>query len=311
MLFLAVEWLTGRCSPTLTSTSQLVRIQSNQSACALSPADGRLEPLCSRLPTGHDVLVLSLLSLCLLYSNESAIDLHQVVLPPACCVQISTCMAVRLTAGALAPLQRWGRPLRTTLGKPLLWPSHLTLSSRNPRLHYTGYYCTRVSKGTSLDTSEAGQSITPRKGYVKDNWTVKMLFDGDCPLCMREVNMLRERNLTYKTIKFVDISAMDYSPNENAGLDFATAMGRIHAILPDGTILYDIQAFKKLYEAVGLGWVYAFTKIQLLARIADAIYSVWAKYRLPVTGRPPLVQILEERKRKAKEECESSKCRID
>jgi hypothetical protein len=37
-------------------------------------------------------------------------------------------------------------------------------------------------------------------------------------------------------------------------------MERIHAILPDGTIVKDIEVFRRLYEAVGLGWVYAVTK---------------------------------------------------
>lgn len=34
--------------------------------------------------------------------------------------------------------------------------------------------------------------------------------------------MLRERNKTYGTIKFVDISSDNYSPQENQGLDYET-----------------------------------------------------------------------------------------
>lgn len=34
--------------------------------------------------------------------------------------------------------------------------------------------------------------------------------------------MLRERNERYGTIKFVDISSDDYSPEENQGLDYET-----------------------------------------------------------------------------------------
>ncbi|KAM4107245.1 hypothetical protein ACJW30_04G127300 [Castanea mollissima] len=111
------------------------------------------------------------------------------------------------------------------------------------------------------------------------NWTIKMLYDGDCPLCMREVNMLRERNKDYGTIKFVDISSDEYSPEENQGLDYKTA-------------------FRRLYEQVGLGWVYAITKYEPIATITDAVYGVWAKYRLQITGRPPLEDILELRKNK-------------
>lgn len=37
-----------------------------------------------------------------------------------------------------------------------------------------------------------------------------------------QVNMLRQRNKSYNTIKFVDISSDEYSPEENQGLDYKT-----------------------------------------------------------------------------------------
>ncbi|KAK9278050.1 hypothetical protein L1049_027608 [Liquidambar formosana] len=98
------------------------------------------------------------------------------------------------------------------------------------------------------------------KEQSSQNWRIKMLYDGDCPLCMREVDMLRERNKIYGTIKFVDISSDEYSPEDNQGLDYKTVMGRIHAIQSDGTVVTDVEAFRRLYEEVGLGWVYAITK---------------------------------------------------
>ncbi|KAM7479933.1 hypothetical protein LguiA_028146 [Lonicera macranthoides] len=130
------------------------------------------------------------------------------------------------------------------------------------------------------------------------NWKITMLYDGECPLCMREVDMLRERNKRYESIKFVDISSEKYSPDENQGLDYKTVMGRIHAILSDGTVVTDVEAFRRLYEAVGLGWVYAITKYEPISTIVDAVYGVWAKYRLQITGRPPLEDVLEARKKK-------------
>ncbi|KAK6924889.1 DCC1-like thiol-disulfide oxidoreductase family [Dillenia turbinata] len=179
--------------------------------------------------------------------------------------------------------------------------------------------------------SETAEPITPSKEDEEKSqppsWKIKMLYDGDCPLCMREVNMLKERNKQYGAIKFVDISADDYSPEENQGLHYKTVMGTIHAILSDGTVVTNVEvylgslykknanpateisptnrlthmlialAFRRLYEEVGLGWVYAFTKYEPLATIADAVYGVWAKYRLKITGRPPLEEVLEARKK--------------
>ncbi|CAN1179804.1 Uncharacterized protein At5g50100, chloroplastic [Linum perenne] len=157
------------------------------------------------------------------------------------------------------------------------------------------------------------ESVTDEKGRGNsgsDDWKIKMLYDGDCPLCMREVDMLRERNKSYGTIKFVDISSDDYSPEENQGLDYETAMGRIHAVMADGTVVTDVEAFRRLYEQVGLGWVYAITKYEPIGKVADAVYGFWAKYRLQVTGRPPLEQVLAARKKKGESCRDNNDCKI-
>ncbi|XP_021292399.1 uncharacterized protein At5g50100, mitochondrial isoform X2 [Herrania umbratica] len=162
-----------------------------------------------------------------------------------------------------------------------------------------------VSSQKAKDDDDDDEQQSPQ------NWKIKMLYDGDCPLCMREVDMLRERNKQYGTIKFVDISSDDYSPEENKNLDYKTVMGRIHAILSDGTVVTDVEAFRKLYEQVGLGWVYAITKYEPIATIADAIYGVWAKYRLQITGRPPLDEILEVRRKNKADECnDNTTCKM-
>ncbi|ESR52990.1 hypothetical protein KPL70_005977 [Citrus sinensis] len=172
--------------------------------------------------------------------------------------------------------------------------------------HRSGYRNQiRAIQGATADP------LTSKKEYDKDpspeNWKIKMLYDGDCPLCMREVNMLKERNKQYGTIKFVDISSDEYSIEENQGLDYKTVMGSIHAIVSDGTVVTDVEAFRRLYEEVGLGWVYAITKYEPIAKIADFVYSVWAKYRLQITGRPPLEEILEARRKNKGEVCGDNK----
>ncbi|CAL5029413.1 unnamed protein product [Urochloa decumbens] len=155
------------------------------------------------------------------------------------------------------------------------------------------------------DVKVAPTSDLKNEDSSSKNWRIKMLYDGDCPLCMREVNMLRERNKSYGAIKFVDISSKDYSPDDNQGLDYETVMGRIHAILSDGTVVTDVEAFRRLYEEVGLGWVYAVTKYEPVATMANAVYGVWAKYRMQITGRPPLEEIMVSRK--AAGECKDDK----
>lgn len=73
-------------------------------------------------------------------------------------------------------------------------------------------------------------------------------------------------------------------------------MGSIHAITNDGKVITDIEVFRRLYEAVGLGWVYAITKYEPVEKVANAVYAFWAKYRMEITGREALGIILEKRR---------------
>nr|KJB20651.1 hypothetical protein B456_003G157900 [Gossypium raimondii] len=120
-------------------------------------------------------------------------------------------------------------------------PSHPLLrftSFPNPK---TGFkYQIRAIQEVTADTVKSQKGKEDDEQSSPQNWKIKMLYDGDCPLCMREV------------------------------------MGRIHAILSDGTVVTDVE----------------------IAAIADSIYGVWAKYRLQITGRPPLEEVLETRRKK-------------
>ncbi|QDZ40007.1 DUF393 domain-containing protein [Euhalothece natronophila Z-M001] len=133
-------------------------------------------------------------------------------------------------------------------------------------------------------------------------WKVKILYDGECPLCLREVNFLQKRDAGRGLVKFVDITDENYTPEENSGIDFETAMERIHGILPDGTVVKDLEVFRRVYEVLGIGWVYAPTKLPILGAIADWIYNIWASWRLPLTGRPNLKTLVEQ-KRCSQESC--------
>ena len=123
-----------------------------------------------------------------------------------------------------------------------------------------------------------------------------MLYDGDCPLCMREVNFLRGRDAGTGAIAFVDIAAPDYDPAAHGGVPFETAMATIHAVLPDGTLVTGVDVFRRLYDAVGLGWVYGFLSVPALKAAASWAYDKWAAARLPLTGRPDLEVLLAERR---------------
>lgn len=147
--------------------------------------------------------------------------------------------------------------------------------------------------------------MTPSE--TNPSWKIKLLYDGDCPLCLREVNFLRKRDAGRGLVALVDIADDNYNPDENGGVDFETAMGRIHALLPDGTVIRDVEVFRQVYEALGMGWIYAVTKLPLVGALADWLYGLWAGWRLRLTGRPDLATIVAERNQRR---CQSEgRCR--
>ena len=133
-----------------------------------------------------------------------------------------------------------------------------------------------------------------------------ILYDGGCPLCLREVKLLgrkdRERHGEQLKLAFVDIDRADYNPDNYASISYREAMGRIHAIDADGAVLRDIEVFRRAYALIGLGWLYAPTQWPLLRPMTNLAYGLWADLRLRITGRPSLEILCQGR---------NGTCRID
>ena len=126
--------------------------------------------------------------------------------------------------------------------------------------------------------------------------TVKLtiLFDGGCPLCRREVDFLQSRNQKGH-LGFVDINSSDFSLDLKYGITYKQAMERIHALKIDGSVIKDIKVFQEAYDLIGLGWIYAPTKLPILDKFIEFVYGLWAKYRLKITFRPSIEKLCEER----------------
>jgi predicted DCC family thiol-disulfide oxidoreductase YuxK len=113
-------------------------------------------------------------------------------------------------------------------------------------------------------------------------WTVEIFFDGECPLCMREVNVLKRMDRKQR-VRFTDIATREFMPPD--GLDMAALMARIHGRLPDGTIIEGVDVFRRVYEAVGLGWLAGLSRLPGISALTEAGYTLFAKNRLRLTGR--------------------------
>ena len=117
-----------------------------------------------------------------------------------------------------------------------------------------------------------------------------IFFDGGCPLCKREVDFLQSRNQK-GYLSFIDINTSDFYLDLKYGITYKQAMERIHALKSDGSVIKDIKVFQEAYTLVGLGWIYAPTKIPIFDKLIMFVYGMWAKYRLKLTFRPSIEKL--------------------
>ncbi len=115
------------------------------------------------------------------------------------------------------------------------------------------------------------------------DFDIKVLYDGDCPLCKREMAWLMRRDKQHR-VAFEDIASSGFDPAPY-GRTHKDVMDRIHGQLPDGTVIEGVEVFRHVYKAVGLGWMLAWTRLPIARQLTDFAYKIFAKNRLRVTGR--------------------------
>lgn len=113
---------------------------------------------------------------------------------------------------------------------------------------------------------------------------LQLLYDGECPICKREICMLQKKNSQSK-IKFVDISSKEFLPAELSRIDYDTAMSQIHAIDGKGDLLIGIPAFAAVYAHCQLLATSTLLRIPFVTAILNPLYTLFAKNRLWLTGR--------------------------
>jgi predicted DCC family thiol-disulfide oxidoreductase YuxK len=104
-----------------------------------------------------------------------------------------------------------------------------------------------------------------------------VFYDGYCPLCLTEMNHLKKLNTEAK-LYFVDIqepSFVDVYPH----LNWSALNARIHAQLPDGSLISGLDVTYLAWKLVGKGWVYAPLRWPVIRWFADLAYLVFARHR--------------------------------
>lgn len=119
---------------------------------------------------------------------------------------------------------------------------------------------------------------------MSEPWRIRVLYDGECPLCTREIRFLERRDRGRGLIQFEDIASSRFDP-ARYDLELPLLMARIHGVLPNGEIVEGVEVFRQAYGAVGLGWLVAPTRWPILRGLTDRAYRIFARNRLRWTGR--------------------------
>ena len=112
------------------------------------------------------------------------------------------------------------------------------------------------------------------------SWKLKLLFDGECPFCKREISWMSKRDKK-GNLAFEDITAPDFDPTRY-GLTHQEVMGVIHGVFHNGRIITKVEVFIEAYRLLGLGWLVAPLSWPLIHPIANLAYELFARYRVPL-----------------------------
>ena len=111
--------------------------------------------------------------------------------------------------------------------------------------------------------------------------SLTLFFDGSCPVCVREMNQLKNWN-TNKELHLVDATnhqAMEAFPH----IDSANAMRILHAETAEGELLLGLDANIAAWNAVKRKPLLGILRWPIIRPIADQGYLFFARHRYRIS----------------------------
>ena len=114
-------------------------------------------------------------------------------------------------------------------------------------------------------------------------YPLSVYFDGDCPICRREIDLVKRLNRRQR-LKFIDFSTSAYRSGEH-GLNQCDLGKVIHARWSDGRVITGVEVFREMWDAVGLGFLANVSRWPIVNGVLLKAYDWFARNRLRLTGR--------------------------
>lgn len=108
--------------------------------------------------------------------------------------------------------------------------------------------------------------------------TLKIYYDGLCPLCSREIDHYRKQSGS-EMLLFVDITGQDFNPGKE-GLDPLLVHRVMHVKTSDGELKTGVDAFIAIWEILPrYQWMARLAKRSLVHAILQGGYAIFAQVR--------------------------------
>ncbi|MCB9452766.1 MAG: DUF393 domain-containing protein [Anaerolineaceae bacterium] len=111
------------------------------------------------------------------------------------------------------------------------------------------------------------------------NAPVTLLYDGQCVICQQSKRIIRALDWLKRTA-FVDLHDREAANACCPSLDFAAALGQMHLVTPDGTLLGGFLAMRRVLKELPLGYpVWLLLHLPGMAWLGDRAYRWVARHR--------------------------------
>ncbi|MDD2161705.1 DUF393 domain-containing protein [Pseudomonas sp. MIL19] len=119
---------------------------------------------------------------------------------------------------------------------------------------------------------------------MQPHWPLTLYYDGDCPLCAREIQLLRKR-ASAERLSLVDISREDFQA-ETTGYSKEILQNRLHARFADGEWVTGLDATLWSWRAAGLDRWAAPLTWPALRPVLELGYRLFCRLRPHLTWLP-------------------------
>ena len=109
----------------------------------------------------------------------------------------------------------------------------------------------------------------------------RLLYDGACPICSREVLWLHRRRP--EAFEAVDIAAKDFDADVY-GVTANQVDAFLYGIRPDGSVTVGMDSLREAYRLAGLGWLMNWTGWWPARSTFNAFYRWFARNRMRIGG---------------------------